>query len=343
MLNMKKHTALFSLDFLSGIKPVFFIFLIFFQVFGLKAQENLVPNGSFEEYWDCPISNNLNNGQFEKAKGWWSPTNATPDYFNRCNNGIVGIPTNFWGYQEAFQGDGYVGFGPVAWTNDGQYVGFEYLRTELNSTLLLCVEYTISMYVSLADKSTHGVGQIGVYLSDENELSNTWLNISKSPQFINSQIIADTTGWIKIEGTIVSNGKESFLTIGYFKNNVNQDTARIQNSEFGYAPYFYVDCVEVREKKLLDDKICQYSNLSFPNVITPNDDGKNDFLDIGDYFEYADEIVILNRWGNVVVRLNEQNQVWDGNGFPDGVYYFYFDYEVGDLTKRKTGFIHLIR
>lgn len=145
MLNMKKHSTLFSLDFLSGIKRVFFIFLIFFQVFGLRAQENLVPNGSFEEYWDCPISNNLNNGQFEKAKGWWSPTNATPDYFNRCNNGIVGIPTNFWGYQEAFQGDGYVGFGPVAWTNDGQYVGFEYLRTELNSTLLLCVEYTINL------------------------------------------------------------------------------------------------------------------------------------------------------------------------------------------------------
>jgi gliding motility-associated-like protein len=343
MLNTQKHTTLFSLGLQPGIKPVFFIFLIFFQFSFLKAQENLVPNGSFEEYWECPMSNNLNNGQFEKAKGWWSPTNATPDYFNRCNNGIVGVPNNFWGYQETFHGDGYVGFGPISWTNEGEFVGSEYMRTKLIKTLKPCIEYTVSLYVSLADYSTHGVGKIGIYLSDENELFNTWLSISKSPQIVNDFIIADTSTWIKIEGTLIASGNESFLTIGYFENDVNHDTVRIQSSEFGYTPYFYVDCVEVYQINIWEEKLCEFFNSPFPNVITPNNDGKNDFIDISDYLVYVDKVVILNRWGNVVTSLNNQNVIWDGKDSPDGVYYFYFDYLIGGLTKRKTGFIHLIR
>lgn len=81
----------------------------------LRSQENLVPNGSFEEFWQCPVGNDLNDGQFERCKYWWKPTTSgTADYFNECHTGgIVGVPNNFWGYQEAFHGKGYVGILPL--------------------------------------------------------------------------------------------------------------------------------------------------------------------------------------------------------------------------------------
>src|SRR5690606_3174215 len=109
----------------------------------------------------------MNDGQFERAIGWWIPTYGSTDFFHRCNNDSSGawnsvwIPNNFWGHQEAFAGDGYVGFIPVM--DYGGGLGSEYFRTELISPLKPCVEYRFSMYVSLADFSTHGLSKIGAY------------------------------------------------------------------------------------------------------------------------------------------------------------------------------------
>ncbi|MBX2948191.1 MAG: hypothetical protein KF704_02840 [Crocinitomicaceae bacterium] len=122
---------------------VLHIILLFFSHL-LNAQgQNLVYNGSFEEYSECPVSAEMNNGQFERARGWWIPTLASPDYYHRCNNdnngawNSVWIPNNFWGHQETFYGDGYAGFIPVM---DGSGLEYEYFRTELISPLKPCIE-----------------------------------------------------------------------------------------------------------------------------------------------------------------------------------------------------------
>lgn len=346
MLNTKKQTTLFSLDFLSGIKPVFFIFLIFFQVIYLEAQENLVPNGSFEEYWDCPISNNLNNGQFEKAKGWWSPTSCTPDYFNRCNNGIVGIPNNFWGFQEAYHGDAYVGIVPISFDVNNHNPENEYIRTELLYPLKPCYEYKFSMFVALSNYSTHSIGNLGVVLSKENQFYNSCAHISYNLNTVfeyTSDQINDTLNWMKIEGTFIASGEEKYITIGYFFNTLNEDTIFIQDFGVGIYSYLFIDKIELIESNSIKNSSCIEVIDSFPNVFTPNNDGSNDFIDISEYLHITNEVIVVNRWGNIVIILDSDNQIWDGENFPDGVYYFYFDYFIGNLKKRKTGFIHLIR
>ena len=65
------------------------------------------------------------------------------------------------------------------------------------------------------------------------------------------------------------------------------------------------------------------------NVITPNDDGKNDFLDLGVLFEDGDicSISVINRWGKEVYHKssyqNDFNGIGDsGNKLEDGTYYF---------------------
>ena len=144
------------------MKSTVTIFILCFLFNTLIAQQNLVPNGSFEEYSECPETNDINNGQFEKAIGWWSPTMGTPDFFHRCNDtlnipsqGMVGVPNNFWGYQEAFHGDGYVGFLPYEWLDEtGEIVGSEYIGTKLKNQLKPCYTYEFSMRMSLANNST---------------------------------------------------------------------------------------------------------------------------------------------------------------------------------------------
>jgi gliding motility-associated-like protein len=86
------------------------------------------------------------------------------------------------------------------------------------------------------------------------------------------------------------------------------------------------------------------NNFSFPNVITPNSDGINDLFEIENLPENT-EVIILNRWGNVVFSTSNYQNNWDGkntlgNELVDGVYTYKFTTKTGI---RGHGFVHLIR
>jgi gliding motility-associated-like protein len=86
------------------------------------------------------------------------------------------------------------------------------------------------------------------------------------------------------------------------------------------------------------------NNFSFPNVITPNSDGINDLFEIENLPENT-ELIILNRWGNVVFSTTNYQNNWDGknalgNELADGVYTYKFTIETGTIGH---GFVHLIR
>lgn len=311
--------------------------------------QNLVYNGSFEEYSECPQSNELNNGQFERAIGWFRPTLGTPDYYNRCNSGLVGVPLNFWGYQEPYEGDGYAGFGAIVWDKDGNNLGNEYIRTELICPLKPCIEYNFRMYVSLANISTHGVGKLGVLFTIDNQFTETFYTLTQVPQIIyEDSPILDTSNWVLIEGSFIAQGFEKYLTIGYFQDNVNMDTASIQDFGFNSEALYYVDSISVYEVGNLSTDLCDLGEIVFPNIITPNNDGVNDYLDASSYFVITDEITIMNRWGNVITVLTQENPVWDGRTTSgalctEGTYFYNLSYEWGTQTKEKSGFIQLVR
>lgn len=78
-----------------------------------------------------------------------------------------------------------------------------------------------------------------------------------------------------------------------------------------------------------------------PNVISPNDDELNDYIDFTLYFGAFDEIRIYNRWGNLISTHDMENSTWDGRDFngnkvSDGVYY----YGVSKNGERKSYYIH---
>jgi gliding motility-associated-like protein len=84
--------------------------------------------------------------------------------------------------------------------------------------------------------------------------------------------------------------------------------------------------------------------LEFPNVISANDDGINDFFEI-ENLPANTEVIILNRWGNIVFSSTNYQNNWDGKDnsgrtLVDGVYTYTFRTEIG---KTGHGFVHLIR
>ncbi len=66
--------------------------------------------------------------------------------------------------------------------------------------------------------------------------------------------------------------------------------------------------------------------LEIPNVFTPNQDGANDFYLVTGKGIIEYNIVIINRWGNVVYESNDINAAWDGtakgNPCVEGVYFY---------------------
>jgi gliding motility-associated-like protein len=90
--------------------------------------------------------------------------------------------------------------------------------------------------------------------------------------------------------------------------------------------------------------IAPLTDITFPNVFTPNGDGVNDYLVFTIPFATCFDLVIYNRWG---VEIHKSNQVefgWDGriqsSGIPveDGVYFYSLTYCVnGGTAQVKNG------
>ena len=198
----------------------YFLFILCLNI--LNAQENLIVNGSFEEYTSCPTGNELGNGQFQKCVGWWysNPSGiGTPDYFNRCNNGIVSVPNNFWGYQEPYDGDGYVGILPAEWyITEGVPFGKEIIQTRLKEPLKICGNYIFKMHINLSNLSNYNLSKIELNFSKDSLFHNSVYEIdSVYKNRLNINLLdIDTSNWLVVYKEFVANETYQFLSIGFF-------------------------------------------------------------------------------------------------------------------------------
>ena len=91
-------------------------------------------------------------------------------------------------------------------------------------------------------------------------------------------------------------------------------------------------------------------SYDLPNVFTPNNDGTNDYFSINSVNAVSVDMVILNRWGNVVFESQTVGDTWNGlkgnDGEPcvDGTYFYKFII-VGDdgVEIEEHGFVQLVR
>ena len=105
----------------------------------------------------------------------------------------------------------------------------------------------------------------------------------------------------------------------------------------------------------VDDGSCIFLNptVTAPNVFTPNGDGDNDLFELTHKNTVEIELVILNRWGNVMFETTAFNPAWDGTvdgkDAGEGTYFYKF-YAHGKINSEGVeefveghGFFHLFR
>lgn len=92
--------------------------------------------------------------------------------------------------------------------------------------------------------------------------------------------------------------------------------------------------------------------VEIAKVITPDDDGINDYLKIENIEKYKDNgIVIVDRWGSPIFKSNGYDNdkvAWRGTNMtggsaPTGTYFFSMSIRYGSESLQQSGFIELIR
>ncbi|WP_161596709.1 DUF7927 domain-containing protein [Chitinophaga vietnamensis] len=85
-------------------------------------------------------------------------------------------------------------------------------------------------------------------------------------------------------------------------------------------------------------------DILIPNVITPNGDGKNDFLVIPGLDRYpGSTLLIYNRWGNQVYQNKNYDNKWDGHGLNEGTYFYILKLRTPQGERNLKGWIELLR
>jgi gliding motility-associated-like protein len=105
------------------------------------------------------------------------------------------------------------------------------------------------------------------------------------------------------------------------------------------------NCGRASDTIIVMEKIdgCECS-LFVPSAFTPNGDGKNDLVKIFSNCPATGELLIYNRWGQLVYQTNDLQRGWNGiyHNVPQmaGVYVYYVTYKYvfrpENFTKKGT-------
>lgn len=214
--------------------------------------QNLVLNGNFENYSQCPNT----AGQISLALGWSGPTTNSSDFVHACSTSI-NVPyyggVNFprW-YLPAKSGGAYVG--GYTYHNLGNYR--EYLQGTLVDTLRAGNCYYVEFYAANSQSLKYASNNISLSftssaVSASVPVPGSVISVAKEVTNFGNPVLADTVKWHKISGIYQAVGNETKVLIGNFKNDANTDTvplAPITSLVYIYAPpgaYIFVDSVSV--------------------------------------------------------------------------------------------------
>jgi len=75
-------------------------------------------------------------------------------------------------------------------------------------------------------------------------------------------------------------------------------------------------------------------NFVLPNIITPNNDGINDFIDFSQYQFFTLQLDIYNRWGHHVFQSNDPRCIWKPTD-DDGTYFLVLNYQINCGTQSQ--------
>ncbi|HLP22036.1 MAG TPA: T9SS type A sorting domain-containing protein [Chitinophagales bacterium] len=294
------------------MKKLFTIFTACLFALFCVAQ-NLVPNPSFEEMYNCPNSSD----QVDSCIGWHRVLN-TPDYFTLCSPYPVSVPDNFVGFQFPYDGSSYIGLITYEWWQFYR----EIVGTQLNDTLTVGNSYTISMRVSRGNWTNQNYNcsasnKLGIRLTTYPYTQSFPPVIDNHAQIYTDSILEDTLNWVLLSAEFIADSSYKYLYLGNFFDDEHTDTAVINAplGQFGTA-YYFIDSINV----FCNDPKCitavselVNSNIMFDlitkSLVVTSNMNKGGLLNI---FNHGGQLIKSNEIaGNTVIDLSD---------FSDGIY-----------------------
>ena len=277
------------------MKHLLLVLLLFTLSLSSQAQQNLVPNPSFEDTVYCPFGLN----QFDACKDWMNFGNS-PDYFNSCGPSGLNVPNVVFGYQFAHSGNAMAGiyayrkpFAPSG-PNYREFIG-----TQLQSPCIIGTKYFISFYINYADVLGIAINKLGISLSTVPYDSCCQPALTNSALLYTDTILKDSLLWVRLEKSFIADSAYKYVVIGNFFDDSNTDT--LQLITFYDAAYYYIDDVCVTTDSLYNQiwtnviKIEPISNIS----ISPNPTKSVVNISASIPFE---EIELINCTGQILLK-----------------------------------------
>ena len=221
------------------MKKTGIIILLVMFCLNVKAQVNLVPNGSFEDTVACPVNGRLYNCMY------WVNCGQTPDYNHSCapQGNAFGVPFNTVGYQPAATGNAYCDL----WTYSTTQLFREFIGVSLIQPMVIGHSYFVSFRCAPASPG-HGyclqTNKQGIRFSTIAYDSVNTAPINNFAHIYSDSIISDTVNWTTISGSFIADSVYAFLTIGNFYDDAYTDTL-IPGFQCAAFAVYYIDDVEV--------------------------------------------------------------------------------------------------
>lgn len=258
-----------------------FMYFLFF-VAKVTCSQNLIYNGGFENYKECP--DEISEFEIEKAIGWKNPNKGTADYFNSCSkNKIYLTPDNFIGKSETHAGNAYAGIG--YYFKDKH---IEYLETQLIKKIEIGKLYCIEFFVKKPTSYRFSFDELSVLFSKEEIKTNNADFLSKeiiaNNDFISFKIQAQKKDeWTRVSLIYKPKSEGQFLTIGF---NQPENLAKLHIQSKTIGSYYYIDDISLIEIKDSSKCICNITKLlkkdsvkiDVPKLINQYDDAINKTL-----------------------------------------------------------------
>ena len=234
-------------------------FVVLIVLMGSISAQNLVPNGSFEEFSECPDG----LSQLQSSCTSWSSSRGSCDYYNTCSNPCdLSVPCNVFGWQHAVSGNGYAGF---ICTDVPELAIREHMIVELNENLIVNHKYYFSMYINNGivldqspNKASNGQGA-WLTTTEFSSLTNP-SPIQNTSQVLNLEVVNDSTNWVQIKGSFIADSAYSYLVIGGFLDSANIEVVNVSGEgpfENNGEAYYFVD-----EVRLSTDSVYAFENLT---------------------------------------------------------------------------------
>ncbi|MDA3614909.1 T9SS type A sorting domain-containing protein [Polluticaenibacter yanchengensis] len=234
--------------------------------------ENLVLNGQFEDFTQCPVNYvpSATPGQ-TLLPNWKIPTTGTADHFRDCGNlnSPVLVPGNICiGHQEPRSGKAYTGIftyrGP-----DNNYR--EYLEGTLSRPMEAGKKYLVSFYTSAAEYNNTIIDQLGIRFNSVATTVNSSMPLNQLPQIVSPKgaYISEKEKWVNIKAIFTADSAYTKLIIGNFNDAAKTNTISATDISGGIAggshpgcyinenestfSYYFIDDVSVSEITGMND------------------------------------------------------------------------------------------